>query len=141
MRARGFMFAAAAAVAAVGLLQGSEDDGEEKIEPLGPEVGRWRDGLTTYTRAEVEKHKTKANRIWVTYKAGVYDITDFLAAHPGQDKILMAAGGSIEPFWAMYAIHNNKHIGVMLEDLRIGNLDPKDQVWSLTSCFISFFWT
>jgi sulfite oxidase len=32
------------------------------------------------------------NRIWVSYKNGVYDITDFIPLHPGADKILMAAG-------------------------------------------------
>ncbi len=33
---------------------------------------------------------------------GVYDITEFVAMHPGgAAKILMAAGGPVEPFWAM----------------------------------------
>jgi cytochrome b involved in lipid metabolism len=41
---------------------------------------------------EVAKHKTAASRIWVSYKEGVYDITDFVDAHPGQEKILLAAG-------------------------------------------------
>lgn len=118
---------AAGLLAGVALVQSNSDD-EEKIEPLGKEVGMWRDGLPVFTRADVQKHKTKESGIWVTFKAGVYDITNFLPAHPGQEKILMAAGGSIEPFWAMYGVHNNKHIGEMLEELRIGNLDPKDQV-------------
>ena len=36
---------------------------------------------------------------------GVYDITDFIPLHPGANKLLMAAGGSVEPFWAMYGFH------------------------------------
>ena len=28
-------------------------------------------------------------------------LPDFIPLHPGQDKLLMAAGGSVEPFWAM----------------------------------------
>ena len=28
----------------------------------------------------------------MTYKHGVYDITDFIPMHPGADKLLMAAG-------------------------------------------------
>jgi sulfite oxidase len=32
---------------------------------------------------EVEKHKTAEKRIWVTYKGGVYDVTDFQKSHPG----------------------------------------------------------
>lgn len=119
---------AAAAIATVA----SED--EDQVQPLGENVGKWRDGLPVYTRADVQAHKTKETRIWVTFKAGVYDITDFVPAHPGQEKILMAAGGSIEPFWAMYGVHNNLHIGEMLEELRIGNLDPKDQVHYPTVC-------
>lgn len=32
-----------------------------------------------YTADEVAKHKTPIDRVWVTYKDGVYDITDFVA--------------------------------------------------------------
>lgn len=32
-----------------------------------------------YTADEVAKHKTPQDRVWVTYKDGVYDITDFIA--------------------------------------------------------------
>jgi hypothetical protein len=35
----------------------------------------------------------------------VYDITDFIPKHPGADKIMMAAGGAVEPFWNIYAVH------------------------------------
>ena len=68
---------------------------------------------------EVNKHDSPENRVWVTYKNGVYDITDFIPMHPGADKLLMAAGGSVEPFWAMYAVHlNNPVIYSMLEKYR-----------------------
>ena len=50
-------------------------------------------------------HDDETKRIWVTYQHGVYDITDFVEKHPGAKNILMAAGGSIEPFWNMYAVH------------------------------------
>ena len=57
--------------------------------------------------------------MWVTYKNGVYDITDFIPMHPGADKLLMAAGSSVEPFWAMYAVHlNNPVIYRALESYR-----------------------
>ena len=30
----------------------------------------------------------------------MYDVTEFIANHPGgSEKILMAAGGAIEPYW------------------------------------------
>ncbi len=35
---------------------------------------------------------------------GVYDITDFVAQHPGgASKIMLAAGGAVDPFWNMCA--------------------------------------
>lgn len=63
---------------------------------------------------------SRDNRIWVTYQNGVYDITDFVEVHPGGDKILMAAGGALEPFWSLYAVHNSSEIQEILEDMRIG---------------------
>jgi hypothetical protein len=39
----------------------AEDD-EEKIEPLSPQVGAWRNDLPVFTRAEVLKHKNKETR-------------------------------------------------------------------------------
>ncbi|XP_078727484.1 sulfite oxidase, mitochondrial isoform X2 [Lampetra fluviatilis] len=79
--------------------------------------------LPIYTEAEVAKHRTPADKIWVSYKGGVYDITAFVELHPGGDKILLAAGGALEPFWAMYAVHNNEHVLEILEEYRIGRLD------------------
>lgn len=61
-------------------------------------------------REEIEKHKTASTGIWVTYKDGVYDVTEFVSAHPGGNKILLAAGGPLEPFWAMYAQHKQKQV-------------------------------
>jgi sulfite oxidase len=76
-----------------------------------------------YTPEEVAKHRTPKDRIWVTYKDSVYDITDFVAQHPGgAEKIMLAAGGSIEPFWAMYQQHNKQEIHDMLKQYRIGTL-------------------
>ena len=62
-------------------------------------------GLPEFTMEDVSKHDTETKRIWVTYKNGVYDITDFIPKHPGAEKIMMAAGGAVEPFWNIYAVH------------------------------------
>jgi sulfite oxidase len=62
--------------------------------------------LPVYRRAEISKHRTLANKVWVSYEDGVYDITQFLKVHPGgAEKLMMAAGGAIEPFWEMYPFH------------------------------------
>ena len=35
--------------------------------------------------------------------SGVYDVTSFIPNHPGGvDKIMLAAGGAVEPFWRVY---------------------------------------
>lgn len=77
--------------------------------------------LPMYTLDEVMKHTTKESRIWVTYGQGVYDITEFISQHPGgSDKIIMAAGSSIEPFWMLYGVHKNPNVLAILEKYRIG---------------------
>lgn len=83
--------------------------------------------LPTYSLDEVQEHTgAKKNRIWVVYRHGVYDITQFIASHPGGTKILLAAGKSIEPFWQLYAAHNHEDVHKILERLRIGNLREED---------------
>ena len=52
----------------------------------------------------------KDTRIWVTFRDGVYDVTEFVADHPGGHKILLAAGGAVEPFWALYGAHKTAHV-------------------------------
>ena len=58
----------------------------------------------------MEKHKDEASGVWVTHGEGVYDVTDFVSAHPGGNKILLAAGGPLEPYWAMYAQHKQAEV-------------------------------
>merc|ERR1712096_51847 len=78
---------------------------------------------------EVSKHTTADTRIWVTYKDSVYDITDFIQDHPGGDRIMLAAGKAIDPFWRLYQMHVSRGTAVkILESFRIGKLDPQDVV-------------
>jgi len=81
-----------------------------------------------FTKAQVAEHTTKEKGIWVTYKDGVYDITDFINSHPGgAEKILLAAGKGIDPFWRIYQQHINRPSATrLLEPMRIGTLDPND---------------
>ncbi|EPB77113.1 cytochrome b5-like Heme/Steroid binding domain protein [Ancylostoma ceylanicum] len=83
---------------------------------LTPPVRR---DLPVFKKEEVKKHGKGADR-------GVYDVTDFVEAHPGGDKVLLAAGGPIEPYWALYAQHETKEVMGILEELRIGSLDPSE---------------
>lgn len=86
-------------------------------------------GLPSYTADQVSQydgHGPKGSRIWVSFGRGVYEITDFIGQHPGGDKILMAAGGALEPFWQLYAAHKTKQVFEILEAYRIGNLSEED---------------
>mmetsp|Transcript_29351 Transcript_29351/g.113699 ORF Transcript_29351/g.113699 Transcript_29351/m.113699 type:complete len:550 (-) Transcript_29351:714-2363(-) len=91
--------------------------------------GEFVEGLKEISLEEVQKHKSKADGgIWVTYKGGVYDITEFIENHPGgESKILLAAGGSLEPFWSLYAQHQEEFVYSILEELRVGNLKASDK--------------
>lgn len=80
-----------------------------------------------FSQEEVAKHTTEETGIWVSYKDGVYDITDFIANHPGgKDKIMLAAGKAIDPFWRIYQQHTSRGNALtQLASLRIGDLkDP-----------------
>lgn len=106
-------------------------NGEQPVKLTNDEIfesaGKRRDGLPQYRKSEVSVHDDDTKRIWVTYKHGVYDITDFVSKHPGAKNILMAAGGSLEPFWNLYAVHkDNAQVYQLLEEYRIGNLDMED---------------
>lgn len=112
----------------------------------------------------------------MTYRNAVYDVTDFVENHPGGMKRIMlagasraplwaialfpllihaAAGGSIDQYWNMYAVHRQEQVDTrgflscvvvfcfiwlravphcnalqvlsILESHRIGNVAPKDR--------------
>lgn len=94
--------------------------------------------LPTYSNDEVSRHNEPEVGIWITYGLGVYDVTEFAPNHPGGNKIMMAAGAAIDPFWAIYQQHNTAEVLELLEGFRIGNLnqidvtpvDEQDSPWS-----------
>mmetsp|Transcript_28948 Transcript_28948/g.84853 ORF Transcript_28948/g.84853 Transcript_28948/m.84853 type:complete len:537 (-) Transcript_28948:164-1774(-) len=96
----------------------------EPAKPAGKVVSC---GWPTYTRAQVAEHTTADSGIWVTYKDGVYDITDFVDSHPGGNRILLAAGKAIDSFWNLYQQHLNSEAPMqMLKAMQIGVLDPSE---------------
>ena len=42
-------------------------------------------------------------------------MTDFVSQHPGGEKLLIGAGGPIEPFWALYAVHKKPYVGTSIK--------------------------
>ena len=98
--------------------------------------------LPIFTRAEVAKHASAEAGIWVTFRGGVYDITQFVQNHPGgTDKIMSAAGGAVEPYWSLYRQHlmpvakgdpgsgpvPKPAVCEILAPMQIGRLDPAEE--------------
>lgn len=80
-----------------------------------------------YTREEVGRHRSPQDGVWVTHGTDVFDVTDFVELHPGgAEKLLLAAGGALEPFWALYAVHNQPHVLELLREFKVGELSPDE---------------
>jgi sulfite oxidase len=67
--------------------------------------------------------------VWMSYGGHVYDVTDFIKNHPGgSEKILMAAGSALEPYWHIYRQHFASDLPTrLLEHMLIGTLAEADQ--------------
>ncbi|KER31124.1 oxidoreductase molybdopterin binding domain protein [Opisthorchis viverrini] len=77
--------------------------------------------------SEVQKHKSVADGgIWVIFQGKVYDVTNFVEKHPGGDKILLAAGSDVAPYWRLYAFHHEKHVIDILREYYIGDLPESE---------------
>jgi DMSO/TMAO reductase YedYZ molybdopterin-dependent catalytic subunit len=115
--------------------EGAEDSDKDFLTPdqlkALPAPGN-PEGLPIYTRAQVAEHSVlgEDTPVWVIYKDGVYDITDFISGHPGgAQKIMLAAGKGIEPYWRIYQQHfNTKFALETLAGMRIGTVDPTDML-------------
>lgn len=84
--------------------------------------------LPRFRMSEIRKHDGKSERPWVTHGDKVYDITDWIPAHPGGPVILRAAGGAIESYWNIFAIHKNQYVYDILNQYLIGYIDQADLV-------------
>lgn len=86
--------------------------------------------LPIFTSEQVaENNGDDGKPIWMSYGGVVYDVTDFIHNHPGgSERILLASGGAIEPYWHLYRQHFATDLPMrLMEDLVVGRLDEKDQ--------------
>lgn len=90
-------------------------------------AGLYKEGLPDYTWEQIAQHKDKNESVWVAFGDGVYDVTNFVVNHPGGEKILLGAGGSVEPYWNLYRVHHKQMVYQMLESMRVGNLKPTEK--------------
>ena len=98
LKVSGALFGAGVAL----YVSGRKEDLQAKTSSSVSEAGQRKNNLPEFSAEEVGTHDSMDKRIWVTYKSGVYDITDFIPKHPGGGgNVMMAAGGSVEPFWVL----------------------------------------
>ncbi|XP_061471465.1 sulfite oxidase, mitochondrial [Rhineura floridana] len=120
------LMAAAGAGLGIGTILAYGDHHRRAAEPETPDSAAG-PPFPVFTRQEVARHNNEANRVWVTYGSDVFDVTDFIERHPGgKSKILLAAGGALEPFWALYAMHNQEHVLEVLRGYKVGELSPEE---------------
>jgi len=100
----------------------SETKCEEAPPSLLPHPPPRRHDLPLFKRADVARHSQPGD-VWVTRGDGVYDVSKFVTGHPGGPaRLMLAAGGAIDPFWSMYAQHDTAQVRDILEGYRVGTL-------------------
>lgn len=82
--------------------------------------------LPRFRLSEVRKHGSESDQPWVIHGDKVYDITDWVPAHPGGKIILTAAGGSIDKYWDIFSIHKTQYVYDILAQYLIGYVHPDD---------------
>ena len=83
------------------------------VAPLGLGVGLMyrrharADAVPVLSRADVSRRaRERDGPVLVTVRDRVYDVTDVVESHPGgREKLLLASGGAVEPFWNVYRTH------------------------------------
>ena len=66
------------------------------------------------TADQMREMVEKDNRVVVSFKGSVYDVTDFTGHPGGYGRLQMAAGNDLEVFWKVYTQHNRGHIDTIL---------------------------
>ena len=60
----------------------------------------------TFSAEEVAaRDGTDGRPLWVSFRGGVHDVTEFVKEHPGGRFIEQAAGGDVEGFWKYWFYH------------------------------------
>eukprot|EP00927_Polykrikos_kofoidii_P078647 TRINITY_DN75454_c0_g1_i1.p1 TRINITY_DN75454_c0_g1~~TRINITY_DN75454_c0_g1_i1.p1 ORF type:complete len:818 (-),score=84.54 TRINITY_DN75454_c0_g1_i1:67-2520(-) len=103
-----------------------EENDRQRQEAEKLQAGGDAGALPTFTLEEFKKHASEES-LWVAYGGGVYDVTGFVAEHPGGKEALLSAGGQdLDAFWKMYQVHFRKDAISALAPYRIGNLSDAD---------------
>ncbi|KAI1345053.1 acyl-CoA dehydrogenase/oxidase [Xylariaceae sp. FL0016] len=75
----------------------------------------------TFTRDEVAKHNTE-DSIWFIIDSKVYDVSEFVDAHPGGESVLRQVAGT-DATVAFYNLHRHEVLAKYDDDLLIGTVE------------------
>ncbi|KAJ4292849.1 hypothetical protein N0V88_005507 [Collariella sp. IMI 366227] len=103
-----------------------EDSPKSKTAPPSPATDDRDPSLPRYRLADIRKHDASSPEPWVIFEDKVYNITEWVAAHPGGDVILRAAGASIEPYWNIFTIHKTQYVRDILQQYLVGFIHIAD---------------
>lgn len=101
-------------------------DAAQAAEYLSTEQQDDAQSLPRFRLEEIRKHNGDSPNPWVIHGNKVYDITEWVPAHPGGDVILRAAGGPIDRYWDIFSIHKNQYVYDILSQYHIGYVDAAD---------------
>lgn len=88
------------------------------------------DALPEYSSKDIAQFNGQIDKkVYMSYGGLVYDVTHFIANHPGgAEKIMMAAGSAVEPFWYLYRQHFASDLPMkLMEHMIVGRLAEADQ--------------
>mmetsp|Transcript_5700 Transcript_5700/g.10872 ORF Transcript_5700/g.10872 Transcript_5700/m.10872 type:complete len:547 (-) Transcript_5700:108-1748(-) len=85
----------------------------------------------TLSRTDIESHDNDSDGVWIVVGNEVFDLTEFVDGHPGgRDKIMLAAGKCVDPFWNVYRQHLTEKVRDILRPYKIGVIDSAE--WAAT---------
>ncbi|KAL1852651.1 hypothetical protein Plec18170_005783 [Paecilomyces lecythidis] len=90
------------------------------------EIDLHQPGKRAIRLSQLSQHDQHGATRWVIHGTRIYDITDFISAHPGGDVILRACGGSVDPYWKIFSFHQKQEVLDILEQYYIGDIDARD---------------
>ena len=76
--------------------------------------------LKEFTKADVKAHN-QSNDCWIIYKNEVFDVTKFLASHPGGEETILEQGGS-DATSAFNDIGHSAYAKEQLQTYKIGTI-------------------
>ncbi|KAL9953373.1 hypothetical protein ACROYT_G040782 [Oculina patagonica] len=87
-----------------------------------------------FSLQEVQRHN-KVDDAWIVIDGKVYDVSSYVAAHPGEKAILRNAGGDSTQGFRQQAAHRvvKNHIASLLEKFYIGLLSAGEERCSETT--------